>query len=258
MSKEEKKEEKKEEMKISDRGVKMIMEHEGLRLKAYADPGAVQAAKKKGLKPEDPDYAKPVTIGYGHTGGVRLGDEITKSRAEELLKKDLEKAERAVKSKVKVPLNQNQHDSLVSFTYNCGASAFSNSTLLKEVNAKNFSRAGDEFLKWKYSKGEVMKGLERRRAAERELFLTPVSPPSYSPGSNSSSSSASKELPSSIRLSRDTSDWTPTWNESPRIATRALWEPSSSSWTPTVSVGGTARAPSISVGFRSSDACVLM
>ena len=148
-------------MKLSERGLTAIKGHEGLRLKAYPDPGSVN-----GL---------PVTIGYGSTrtldGGTwNLGDEITESQAEELLRFDLQDAERAVNRLVKVPLRQGQHDSLTSLVFNIGAGAFERSTLLRKLNAHDPTVA-DEFLRWVNNDGAPMEGLRRRRQAEREMFL---------------------------------------------------------------------------------------
>lgn len=70
-----------------------------------------------------------------------------------------------------VPLSQNQFDALVSLVYNIGETAFSNSTLLKKLNAKDYQGAADQFPRWNKGGGQVLKGLVRRRADERDLFL---------------------------------------------------------------------------------------
>lgn len=72
---------------------------------------------------------------------------------------------------VEVPLNQNQFDALASFTYNLGETNLSSSTLLKKLNAKDYTGASNEFLKWNRAGGKVLNGLVRRREAERNLFL---------------------------------------------------------------------------------------
>jgi GH24 family phage-related lysozyme (muramidase) len=59
----------------------------------------------------------------------------------------------------------------VSFTYNLGATNFSGSTLLKKLNAGEIQVAADEFLRWHKAGGQVLFGLIRRRAYERDLFL---------------------------------------------------------------------------------------
>ena len=67
--------------------------------------------------------AGKLTIGYGHTDGVYEDQKITKEQAENFLKKDVEEFEKNVNyinKKKKYNLNQNQFDSLVSFTFNLG------------------------------------------------------------------------------------------------------------------------------------------
>lgn len=132
----------------------IIKEHEGLRLEAYLCPAGVW------------------TIGYGHTGSdVWPGLVITKEWAEWLLEEDLKRFEANVSGYVKVDLTQDQFDALVSFTYNVGAEAFKNSTLLKKLNAEDYEGAANEFPRWNKSKGKVLGGLVKRRNEERKLFL---------------------------------------------------------------------------------------
>lgn len=140
-------------MKTSINGIELIKLFEGCSLKAYKCPAGV------------------LTIGYGFTGNVRPDDIITKEEAEELLIKTLKKFEDAVNILVKVPLNQNQFDALVSFTYNCSINSLKNSTLLKLINKHDFIKAADEFLKWNKANGKELAGLTRRREIERKLFL---------------------------------------------------------------------------------------
>ena len=142
-------------MKISQKGTKLIQDFEGLALKAYKDPIGVW------------------TWGYGSTGPHVTPDKVgTKEEAEQLLKKDLERFEKGVSDLVKVPLNQNQFDSLVSFSFNLGLSNLKSSTLLKKLNASDYQGAADEILRWNRAGGKVLNGLTRRRIAERDLFLS--------------------------------------------------------------------------------------
>mgnify|MGYP000930758996 CR=1 FL=1 len=140
----------------SSNGIKLIKQFEGCKLTSYKCPSGVW------------------TIGYGHTSGVKKGQKISQAQADKFLKSDLKTFENAVNSAVKVPLNQNQFDALVSFAYNCGSGALKMSTLLKELNKKNYAGAAKEFLKWNKSNGKVLNGLVKRRAAEKELFLKGV------------------------------------------------------------------------------------
>jgi len=137
---------------LSDAGVDLIKGFEGLRLSAYQDSADVW------------------TIGYGHTAGVQPGDRISTAEAERLLRQDTAWAQDAVRSLVKVPLSQNQFDALTSFTFNLGAEALEQSTLLRKLNAGDMAGAQAEFGRWVHADGEVLPGLVRRRAAEGELF----------------------------------------------------------------------------------------
>ena len=81
-------------------------------------------------------------------------------------------------SLLKKPANQNQKDAMISLIYNIGQSAFKNSTVLRMFNAGNYTLAADAFLMWNKAtvNGEkvVLAGLQRRRVAERDLFLTEI------------------------------------------------------------------------------------
>jgi len=143
--------------KTSEVGKNLIKEFEGFRATAYICPAGV------------------VTVGYGTTRiqgkAVQLGTTITTDEADMLLEEDLKSFEDAVNQNVREEISQNQFDALVAFVYNVGAGNFKKSTLLKKINAGEFNQAADEFLKWNKAGGKVLKGLTRRRTAERELFL---------------------------------------------------------------------------------------
>jgi GH24 family phage-related lysozyme (muramidase) len=139
---------------VSPSGLFSIKKHEALRLEAYL-----------------PTPNDVWTIGYGHTKTAKKGMRITERGAEELLKGDIAWAEAAVRNRVKVPLNQNQFDALVSFVFNVGETAFASSTLLRLLNQGKYQEAADQLLRWDKQKGKVLRGLTRRRAEERSLFL---------------------------------------------------------------------------------------
>lgn len=84
---------------------------------------------------------------------------------------DVEITEKDMLRLIKVSLNQNQWDAVCSFFFNLGGTQLETSTFLKRLNAKRFSEAADEMLRWKFDNGKEIKGLLRRRMAERELFL---------------------------------------------------------------------------------------
>ena len=93
---------------------------------------------------------------------------------ESLLQTTLAKYEACVNGAVKMPINQNQFDALVSFTYNVGCSAFRNSTLLRLLNQGYELQAAAQFNRWTLGGGKVQAGLVSRRAAERALFVSKV------------------------------------------------------------------------------------
>jgi len=141
-------------MKISATGIELLKQFEGCRLTAYQDSVGVW------------------TIGFGTTAGVKEGQTISQVKAEEYLRFDLAIFEKAVTESLKVPVNQNQFDALVSFTYNVGVSAFRSSTLLNLINEKTDKKVvAAEFSKWVKAGNQTLPGLVSRRKAESELFL---------------------------------------------------------------------------------------
>ena len=121
-------------MRTSNKGIELIKSFEGIKTKAYKCPAGVW------------------TIGYGHTKGVQKGDTCTMAQAIEFLKEDLRVFEGAINDLVKVELNQNQFDALVSFVYNVGSGAFQDSTMRIFINKGHFPLAAGQFDKWIYAR----------------------------------------------------------------------------------------------------------
>lgn len=128
--------------------------------------------------------ARVWTLGWGHTKGVRMGQHCTLAQAEQWAVEDCADAERAVNDLVGVPLTQNQFDALVSFVFNVGRgrpqsdpkgpAGFHGSTLLRKLNAKDYTGAAKEFPRWNKGGGVILNGLVMRRADEQALFLTGI------------------------------------------------------------------------------------
>ena len=156
-------------MPISEAGLALLREHEGLRLKAYPDPAS---------------GGDPWTIAFGHTKGVKEGDTCTPEQAEAWLREDAADAENIVLRHVERPLTQGQLDALVSFVFNVGPGVKGRkdgfvrlkdgrpSTMLRLLNAGDYSGAADQFSRWVFGAGKEMAGLKKRRKAERHLFLS--------------------------------------------------------------------------------------
>ena len=139
-------------MKISLEGLSLIKKFEGCRLEAYYCSGGV------------------LTIGYGHTGGVKETDTITQEEADKLLKGDILKFEQYVSDNVKVDLDQSQFDALVAWTFNLGPGNLRESTMLKKLNNGEYESVPFEMRRWNKAGGKTLDGLIRRRQAESLLF----------------------------------------------------------------------------------------
>jgi GH24 family phage-related lysozyme (muramidase) len=154
-------------LRLSKRGAKFIADHEGLKTKLYNDP------------------AGHCTIGVGHLvhRGRCNGSEpaefkrgITRERAYQLLQQDARRMEKAVNA-LGVPLNQNQFDALVSFTYNLGpAWTVQNTGIRRALKERRYKDVPREMRKWVKAGGKTLPGLVRRRKEEGRLFATPAGP----------------------------------------------------------------------------------
>lgn len=147
-------------MKLGEKGFALIKEFEGCKLKAYLCSAGVW------------------TIGWGSTyyqdgSRVKEGDKITQAEADELFLNTLQPYVECVNKHLKTSVNQNQFDALVSLVYNIGCGGFKKSSVLRFVNLNpNGDNIGPAFLLWNKAGGKVIKGLQRRRAAESELYYS--------------------------------------------------------------------------------------
>jgi len=139
-------------MYISEEGVALIKKFEGCELTSYKDSVGVW------------------TIGYGHTKGIKRGMLITQVEATQMLEDELVEYCDYISDMVKVDLQQNEFDALVAWVYNLGPTNLASSTLLKELNAGNYSLVPHEIKRWNKAGGQVLTGLIRRREAEALLF----------------------------------------------------------------------------------------
>jgi lysozyme len=159
-------------MKTSANGRQLIESFEGLILQSYDD-------SNDHIVHSGDTVHGTLTIGYGHTNAagpphISIGDVFTKAQADRVLSDDLYKVEDQVVSLVKVPLNQNQYDALVSFQFNTGA--LGHSSILPLLNESKYTEAADHLLLYNKSGNplHVNAGLVRRRQAEKTLFLKSI------------------------------------------------------------------------------------
>lgn len=106
------------------------------------------------------------TLGFGTTEGVRPGDTITPPQAVQRALRDVAKYEGAIKECVAVPLHQHEYDAYLSLAYNIGPTAFCGSTLVRKLNAQDYTGACREILRWDRFKGQPLRGLTLRREGE--------------------------------------------------------------------------------------------
>jgi lysozyme len=141
---------------IPKEAVDLVKKFEGRKLTAYKCPANVW------------------TCGYGSTGpDIKEGVAWSIWQAEDRLKADLGKFAQAVDKLVTVPITDNQRAALISFSFNVGAQALKESTLLRLLNGGKTAEAADEFLRWNKASGRILAGLVARREEERKLFLRP-------------------------------------------------------------------------------------
>lgn len=143
----------------------LMHEFEGLELEAYPDPAT---------------GGEPITIGYGTTAAAgvgivpKLGMKITKAQADEYFRLALVKFSAKIRPLITAPINENEFGAFMSLAYNIGPGAFARSTALRKFNAGDKAGAARAILSWNKANGKVMRGLVRRREAERALFLKAV------------------------------------------------------------------------------------
>ncbi len=141
---------------LTDEGLALIKRFEGFAPEIYVCPGGWP------------------TIGYGHVvrdhERKRFAGGIDEATAEELLRRDVETAERAVLRLIRVPLADSRFDALGSFAFNLGAGALQRSTLRRKANREEHDAVPGEFGRWVWAGGRKLKGLIRRREAEAGFY----------------------------------------------------------------------------------------
>lgn len=139
-------------MKASSTLLAALKRFEGCRLSAYQDAAGIW------------------TIGYGHTQGVKRGDHITQYQADQFLREDLVRFEKAAGASSRIR-TQGQFDAVVDFCYNCGIGNWNKSTLKQYIDAGRATwEIQEQFLKWVNAGGRKLGGLVTRRIWEANRF----------------------------------------------------------------------------------------
>ena len=158
-------------MITSEEGIKLIKHFEGCRFNPYLCSAMVW------------------TVGYGHVlypeqNRLKLSErktfplqkshdrKWTQKEVDDLLRHDLQRFERGIHRLLpSVPLKQNQFDALVSFAFNLGLGTLQRSTVRSALLRGDEQQAIDTLLLYRRAGGKILKGLERRRAMEAQLFF---------------------------------------------------------------------------------------
>ncbi|MEK6322627.1 MAG: lysozyme [Acidobacteriota bacterium] len=154
-------------MQMSENGLGLLESWEGFELKVYKDSAGLPTIGVGHLLTKS-ELSSGKTVINGIP--VQYADGLTNQQTLDLLSQDVKPAEQAVNSGVKVALNQNQFDALVSFTFNVGVGAFTGSTLLKVLNQQQYTNVPNQLLRWVRSGGQVVQGLVNRRQNEISLW----------------------------------------------------------------------------------------
>ena len=159
-------------MKISDKCLKMIKHHEGVRTKPYQCPALLWTVGVGHVI--DPNHARvpiadrkslPIPSGWDRTLSI---DEV-----DDILQKDLARFVAGVLRLCPETVNNQNHlDALVSFSFNVGLGNLQKSQVRMKYNRGDFDGAMDELLTWNKAGGKVLKGLDSRRKDEKALFLS--------------------------------------------------------------------------------------
>ena len=154
-------------MLMSEQGLELLKQWEGFKSKVYKDSAGLPTIGVGHLLTQSERTSGAIVI---NGLAVQYADGLTDQQVLDLLGQDVQPAEQAVNIGVKVALDQNQFDALVSFTFNTGTGAFSSSTLLKVLNQGQYDQVPDQLRRWNKAGGQVVQGLVNRRENEIKLW----------------------------------------------------------------------------------------
>ena len=158
-------------MNVSERAIKVISHHEGVRFRPYRCPALLHTIGVGHVL--YPDQAKiPLDQRMAYQLKDQDNRQFTPQEVDGILKFDLDRFERGVEKFCPVPLTQGMFDGLVSFSFNVGLGTLQRSTLRQKLLRGDKEGAADELLKYCMAGGKILKGLQNRRIDERAMFLS--------------------------------------------------------------------------------------
>jgi lysozyme len=147
-------------VKVSDKLIKLLRHHEGVKNKPYKCPAGLWTVGVGHL------------IGDGKTLPASWNKTFTNEEIDAILKRDLNRFELGVhKMLPNVLLRQHEFDSIVSFCFNLGLGCFQRSTIRQALLRGDKEAAMESLVKYCKAGGKILKGLQNRRLDERKLFL---------------------------------------------------------------------------------------
>ncbi|WP_422529294.1 lysozyme [Serratia fonticola] len=142
-------------VRTSQKGLEIIGNAEACRLEPYLCPANVW------------------TDGIGNTHGVNPGGRKTVDQVAADWERNILDAEKCVIRYANGDqLPQGAFDAAVSVTFNLGCPAMQKSTMFMRFRHGRIIDACNQFPRWVYANGKILRGLEIRREKERELCLS--------------------------------------------------------------------------------------
>lgn len=156
-------------MQMSSNGLRLLSQWEGVRAKTYKDAAGLPTIGVGHLLTPDELASGCIQI---DGEAVRYANGLTESQVQALLAQDVRRFEEAVNGRcADLGLEQHQFDALVSFCFNVGVGAFSQSSLCKALKSGNFADVPDELRRWTSAGNRQVPGLVTRRENEIRLWL---------------------------------------------------------------------------------------
>ena len=147
----------------------------GIGALAVSATALVSIALNEGYRGEAYKDAVGVpTVGYGETRGVTMKSRTTPDRALVQLLSSANSHADDIRQCIKVPLYQHEFDAYVSLAYNIGAKNFCGSTLVRRLNAGDYTGSCREIKRWNKAGGKVFPGLVNRREKEYRMCMGEV------------------------------------------------------------------------------------
>jgi lysozyme len=169
-------------MRTSEKGIHLMHLFEGYRDKPYLCSASMWTIGWGHVIYQD-QIKLPLVRKPGYEGPLRAEYQLhpednrvwPKEELVEIFKNDLVSFERGVlrlAPNLNSPEHQSKFDACVAFSFNVGLGNFQRSTIRQKILREDWDGAAEAFMQWTKAGGKVLKGLVRRRQAEKDLFLS--------------------------------------------------------------------------------------